>query len=145
MPLDYAFLPDLNLVHVRFAGHVTIAETMEGFRRFAADPALRPGVRQLVDFRQVRSYEKDPPAFMQMQARILEHHADLDPAPDAPAHMHIVFLAPAPIHQQMAALAKRSWEGLGMMSISVAGTPEEALAILDLPERAAASLFAARD
>lgn len=127
MPVSYAVLPHRNLIRFTYHGEVTFAETTEIVARAARDPAAQPGMRHLCDVAAVTGVERDFAALMRMQARIAE---DLV-TPAEP--LLVVFHAPTAAGQAMAAMARRSWDGLDSVRVLVAEDAERALDILGLP------------
>jgi hypothetical protein len=57
LPTEYALEPAQRLVRSRAWGILTDAESLEHYRRIAADPAFQPSFRQLCDLRGVTQIE----------------------------------------------------------------------------------------
>ena len=126
MSLSYQILPELNLVYVRYWGVCTIAETMEVFGQYAADPQFRPAQKHLIDLAQVVEYERTFPAMSQLQAR----KADTLMLSKRPTIM--VYYAPNRLSQTMARNILKSWDGLGAVVGRTARSEREALDMLGI-------------
>lgn len=131
MTVAVRILPEAGLVLVRYAGFATVEATLAALGRAAADPAFARCARHLVDLRHVTGFERDHARFFAMQARIAGH------APVLPAGLLVVYLAPTETAQRMAQMARKSWEGVGDMTIIVAADAEGAASVLGLKGPAA--------
>ncbi|WP_407492900.1 hypothetical protein [Pseudooceanicola sp. MF1-13] len=134
MPLKYAIHGDLNLVYVRYWGVTNVAETMEVFGQYSADPEYHPDQRHLVDLREVVEYERSFPELMKLQAR----KADTVTRSRAPTMM--VYHAPTRISLTMARSILKSWDGLGAVVGRIAQSEAEALSMLGVDEENFANL-----
>ena len=135
MPVSFKILPRRNLVLFRYSGMVTLQESGEIVAKAAAHPDHRAGMRQLCDLSAVTGVERDFPALLRMQARMAE---DLH---SRSGDLFVVFYAPTPIGQDMAQMARKSWEGLNSVIVLVQNRESDALALLGLPETSLAALL----
>jgi hypothetical protein len=131
--------PDLGVVLLRYAGLVTVAGSQAAFHAAVADPGFARCRVHLVDTREATALDRDFVRFFALQAEI---------AGQLPGMGHdvlAVFLAPGPVGQAMAAMARRSWDEVSGMSIRVALDPEGAAGIMGMPvDRVTALLTAGR-
>lgn len=135
MPAHFTILPQRNLVVFTYSGEVKYQEASDVVAAATAHPDHRAGMRQFCDLSQVTGVEHDFPALMKMQARIAE---DLMPKS---AELLVLFYAPTPVGQEMARMARRSWEGLNSVIVVVQEHEAEALALFGLPETSVAALL----
>lgn len=129
MPVEYAVLPQRNLVLFTYRGDVGLTESAEAIAAAARDPAYRSWMRQLCDLSQVTGYERNFPELLKMQARIVD---DLMPPGQ---RLTVLFYAPSRIGQEMALMARKSWEGLDAVVVLIQDNETAALEMLGLPER----------
>lgn len=128
MAITFTLYPDRGLAHIRFSGHVTAQETLARTQDFAATPGVTPAMHQVIDFREVTSFERDYAQLMAMLARMPEHMIH-------PGHEPLyVYVAPNPIGQEMARFVMRSMEGVRGPLLRLTLSMPEALALLGLPE-----------
>jgi hypothetical protein len=113
---------------------VTLDEALGAVAAASQHPDNRPRLRHLCDLTAVTGVERDFPQLFAMQAKFLEH-LDL-----SQGEMIVAFLAPTPAGQEMAQMAKRSWEGLNAVIVLVHDNEAETLALLGLPETTLATL-----
>lgn len=128
MPVRYDILPRYNLAIFAYSGQVTFAETIEIVAKADQDPLSHPNMRQLCDLTEVTGVERDFPALLKMQARIAENL--LPPE----GERLIVFLAPTPVSQTMAQMARKSWDVVQSVHVRVVSREDEALQLLGLPQ-----------
>lgn len=50
MPQSFVLHPDLNLIVMRYSGHVTLDDLRDAFAESVTDPRYRPGMMELGDF-----------------------------------------------------------------------------------------------
>ncbi|QDC10172.1 hypothetical protein FHY55_13350 [Oceanicola sp. D3] len=128
MPLSYRIHPQIGLVFVKYHGHAAISETFEAFGRYMADPAYRPGQKQLVDLSAVTSFEKDYAALLEVQAKKAEAFLR---GPET----IICYYAPTPETREMANIVMRSWDELDAIVAVVQDTEAGSLEVLGLAEK----------
>lgn len=126
MSVSYRILPAQNLVHVSYTGQIDLASTLERMAECAADPAFRPWMRHLVDLAAVTGFDRDFVGFLELQAKAITMFPQQH-------DMLLLFHAPTRIGQDMAALARRTWEGLDRVIVRVVTRESEALTLLGLP------------
>lgn len=129
MSVTFILHPDKGLAHIRFRGHITLAETLARSQEFAATPGVTPDIHQIIDFREVTSFERDYAKLMAMMARMPEHmiHPGHEPL--------MIYVAPTALGQEMANFVIRSMQGLPGPLLRITSNMPEALALLGLPER----------
>ncbi len=134
MPVSYKILPARNLVLFTYSGMVGIEESLQAVMEATAHPDHRDDMRQLCDLATVTGVERDFPALLKMQAKMLEsmHRAQ--------SERLVLFFAPTRPGQELAQMARKSWEGLNSVLVRVLDSEAQALAILGLPERSFADL-----
>jgi hypothetical protein len=135
MSVQYQVLPRLNLALFAYSGQVTFAEALAAVAAVARHPDHHDTMRQLCDLSGVTGVERDFPALMQMQARMAE---DLLPVR---GERIVVFYAPHRAAQQMASMARKSWDGLDQVLVRVVDSEDQALALLGLKHAAISELF----
>ncbi|SIN94684.1 hypothetical protein [Vannielia litorea] len=133
MPVTYRIFPEIGLVFVRYAGHASISETMQAFGRYMADPAYRPGQKQLVDLSAVTGFDTDYAALLAIQAKKAEAFLR---GPETV----MVYHAPTPETAAMARLIMRSWEELDAIVPILQDTERGALEVLGLTETSFSAL-----
>jgi hypothetical protein len=137
MPVSFRLFPSRNLILFRYAGHIRLTEPAAAVQASAQASGFRPAMRHLVDVSQVTGVDRDWPALLRQQAEIATVMV-----PQGPEQL-VLFYAPTRPGQWMAQMARRSWEGLNIVSVRVIEDEAEALALLGLPERTIAALLAA--
>lgn len=137
MPIRFRLIASRNLILFDYHGHIRLTEPAEAVQAASVVAGYRPGMRHLVDVSQVTGVDRDWPALLRQQAEIA---AVL--VPQGPEQL-VLFYAPTRPGQWMAQMARRSWEGLNIVSVRVIEDEAEALALLGLPERSIAALRAA--
>ncbi len=134
MPLRFRILPACNLVHVIYTGEARVAETLAGMADCAARPEFRPWMRQLIDLSAVSGFERNPVGYLALQARSIGTFQTRD--------LLKLYYAPTPLGQQMAVMARRSWEGLDHVIVRVVTEETEVMSLLGLPGERLADLDA---
>ena len=129
MPVTFRILPRRNLVLFTYAGMVGLQESLEAIASCTRDPEYRADMRQLCDLSAVIGVERDFPALLKMQAKMVEC---LQPAEN---DLVVLFYAPGQAGQEMAQMARKSWEGLNSVLVLTQDNEAQALAMLGLPER----------
>jgi hypothetical protein len=137
MPVCFHLLPSRNLILFRYSGFIRLDEPAAAVQASTQAPGFRPGMRHLVDVSQATGVDRDWPALLRQQADIASVMV-----PQGPEQL-VLFYAPTRAGQWMAQMARRSWEGLNIVSVRVIEDEAEALALLGLPERSIAALLAA--
>lgn len=139
MSVFYHVLPQSNVAVFSYSGHVTFAEALSAVAAVARHPDHHDTMRQLCDLSEVTSVERDFPALMRMQARMAENLL--------PPHGErlVVFYAPHPAAQQLAQMARKSWDGLDQVLVRVVAREDQALALLGLKAPAIADLLVLGD
>lgn len=140
VPASYRIFPALGLVHVRYAGHVSLQDTRDVLGRFFQDPRRSAGMKQLIDLSEVTGFERDLASLMALQARKAEAFL-----PAEGARTLLVYLALTRPGLEMARQIERSWAGLDAVVVSVQTEAEAALDVLGLPRDALATLGLAAD
>lgn len=125
MSVRYRIFPEHGLVFVVYEGFALFADTAEAFGHFMQNPDFRPGLKQLVDVSRVTGYEKDYQKLLALQARKAEAFVD------GPQSL-MVYYAPTQAGLELARLASRSWEELGVVVPVVQRTEADALTVLGL-------------
>ena len=139
MPCSFRILRDRGIAVVRYEGHATVAEGGRAFGEYAAHPDARPGQSQLVDLSAVISFERDFAQLMAFQARKAEQFlTGAEPA-------LVVYFAPTRLTYDMAALIRRSWEGIDGIAVRVLQDEAECLDLLWQPERSIDELLTRAD
>ena len=123
VPVSFQIMPERQLILFTYAGHVTLQESMDIVASAAAHPEYRPWMRQLCDLAAVTGVERDFPKLLRMQARIIE---DLLPQGQ---DLLVLFYAPTRAGQEMAHMARKSWEGLNSVMVLI---QDQEAAVLDL-------------
>ena len=126
MPVTYKIYKDLGLVHVRYSGFGVIDESFAAIARYLADPAFRPGQKQLVDLSDLTGYEKNYAKLFELQA----HKADaFMPGPET----LLVYYTPTGPSKEVGRLIMRSWEDVGASVVPIILEDEtEVLSVLGL-------------
>jgi hypothetical protein len=135
MSISYRILPEFNLAYVRYSGRMTVAESVEAFRAYVADPAYRPGQKQIVDLSDVTDWERDYVQIMSLQAVKAEALYD----PDHPTT--VVSVAPTEMARSVANLVNRTWDRVQGVNYLTAQSEDAALELLGLPARARSEVF----
>ncbi|MFN3642385.1 MAG: hypothetical protein ACK4TB_05595 [Gemmobacter sp.] len=130
MTVSIRTLPRHGLVVVRYAGLATVADTLAAAAEAMRDPAYALAPRHLVDVTRITGYERDFPAFFAMQARLADH------VPAGRGELIVAYAAPTRAGQEMAQMARKSWEGSGPVIIRVAPDIAGALDMLGLAHAA---------
>ncbi|WP_010141801.1 hypothetical protein [Oceanicola sp. S124] len=128
MSCSYKILPQFGLVHIRFAGEVCAADSLEALQRFAEDPKGSPDLNQLLDMRDVTGLNLDVMEMLKVHARKAEIFI---PAEQDRLFVH---LAPSEIALKIAGFTVRSWEHVPGITHRVVRTEEQALQVLGLRE-----------
>lgn len=129
MPVTFKILPRRALVLFTYSGMVGLQESLDAIAACVRDPDYRSSMRQLCDLSAVTGVERDFPALLKMQAKMVE---SLQPAEN---DLVVLFYAPGRAGQEMAQMARKSWEGLNSVLVLMQDNEAQALAMLDLPER----------
>lgn len=135
MPGSYRIHADLGLVHVRYAGHVTLQDTRDLLAGFFRDPQRTAGLKQLIDLSGVTGFERDLVGLMALQARKADAFG-----PPGVAQTLLVYLAPSRAGLKMARQIERSWSGIVQVVVSVQTDLDAALDVLGLARAAAGRL-----
>jgi hypothetical protein len=96
-------------------------------------------MRQLCDLSRVTGVERNFPELLKMQARFVE---TLLPAG---RDLLVTFYAPTRAGQELAQMARKSWQGLEALVVLIHEDEAEALALLGLRERSLSELLLAVD
>lgn len=136
MPVSFRLFPSRNLILFEYSGHIRLTEPAAAVQAAAEAAGYKPGMRHLVDVSQATGVDRDWPALLRQQAEIAAVMV-----PQGPEQL-VLFYAPTRPGQWMAQMARRSWEGLNIVSVRVIEDEAEALALLGLPERTIAALRA---
>jgi len=136
MSVGFTFLPRRGLVYVRYEVYVHHDDTVAGLGAYSRHPDRAPGQKQLIDLAAVTGYDADYTRLLQIQAQ----KADLFLGQGVQPVM--VSFAPTRIAREMAAVVRRSWDGLDGIVMRTAETEAEALEILGQPERSLTELLA---
>ena len=128
-------LPQLNLAVFAYVGHITFAEAQAAVSEVARHPDHHDTMRQLCDLAGVESVERNFLALMQTQARMAEH---LIPPQ---GERIVVFHAPHAMAQQVAHMARKSWDGQDQVLVRVVDREEQSLALLGLKAASIRDLF----
>ena len=128
MPVKFHILPQRNLILFTYSGMVGLQESMDAVSACARSAEYRPWMRQLCDLSLVTGVEKDFPKLLKMQAKFAE---DLQ---DNGHDLIVLFYAPNKAGQELADMARRSWDGLNSVIVMVQTHEAEALALLGLRE-----------
>lgn len=135
MSVRVTLLPRRNLLVATYSGVAGLAETVAAAEAAARHPDFHPAMRHLVDVSAITDYERDFPGFFAMQARVMDSFAP------EPHGLVIAFFAPSRVGQQMAELARRSWDGLDHAIIRIFDHEEAALDFLGLAEERIGALL----
>jgi len=135
MPVTFKILPRRALVVFTYSGMVGLQESLDAIAACVGNPEYQPSMRQLCDLSAVTGVERDFPALLKMQAKMVE---SLQPAE---SDLVVLFYAPSRAGQEMAQMARKSWEGLNSVLVLTQDNEAKALALLDLPERSLDALF----
>ena len=135
MPVTFKILPRRALVVFTYSGMVGLQESLDAIAACVGNPNYRSSMRQLCDLSAVTGVERDFPALLKMQAKMVE---SLQPAE---SDLVVLFYAPSRAGQEMAQMARKSWEGLNSVLVLTQDNEAKALALLDLPERSLDALF----
>lgn len=136
MPVTYSILPQRNLAVFTYWGEVKLCEPAAVVAAATAHPSYCDGMRQLCDVSRVTAVEHDAPALLKLHA----HLADSLLA--RPHELVVVFYAPTQVGQEIAEMARRSWDGVSSVIVLVMVDEAEALAVLGLPETSLEALMA---
>ncbi|MDA3888497.1 MAG: hypothetical protein PF443_06775 [Allgaiera sp.] len=136
MSVSFTILPHRGLVYVRYEGFVHHDDTVAALAAYSRHPDRAPGQKQLIDLAAVTGYDADYTRLLQIQAQ----KADLFLEQGRQTVM--VYFAPTRITHEMAAIVRRSWDGLDGIVMRTAVTEAEALEILGQPERSLTELLA---
>lgn len=135
MPVEFTILPQHNLALFTYSGLVTFQDSANVVAAAAAHPNHSPSMRQICDVSRVTGVEKNYFALLQMQAQIVDSIA-----PKGSERL-VIFYAPGKAGQEMAQLARKSWEGLNSVIILVQDDEAAALALLGIPQTRLATLL----
>ena len=138
MPVSFRILPEHNLVLVTYTGIAGIAESIEKMAQCSQHPDFRPWMRHCVDMSAVTGHEHDFVGFFALQAKGIEMFPQT-------ADMLLLFIAPTRIGQELANMARRTWEGLDRVSVQIAQDEAAALSMLGIPLERLAELGQAAD
>lgn len=128
-------MPRLNLAVFVYSGHVTFAEALAAVTAVTRHPDHHDTMRQLCDLSGVSGVERGFTALMQTQARMAE---SLLPAS---GERIVVFYAPTAAAQQLAQMARKSWDGLDEVLVRVVEREDHALTLLGLKQTEISELF----
>lgn len=134
MPVTFKVLPRRNLVLFTYSGLVGLQESMEVVAAATRHPDYRPTMRQLCDLSRVTGVERDFPALLRMQAKIVE--SLYTPG----SELMVLFYAPGRAGREMAQMARKSWEGLNSVLVLILDREPQALAVFGLPDLSLAAL-----
>ena len=139
MPVGFHIFPDRGLVVVRYSGVAAIRDTVEATKAYVSHPDFAHGQKQLVDLTELTDYERDYVGFMLMQASKAGRFAS------SGTQSLVVYVAPTPIGQELAALFLKSWDDVDAVVPMVQESEAQALAMLGQPETSIPVLLAAVD
>ncbi len=139
MPASFQILPQRNLVLFTYSGFVTLAESLAVVSDCGRHPDYQPWMRQLCDLSLVTGVERNFPELLKMQAQFVE---TLLPAG---RDLLVAFYAPTRAGQELAQMARKSWDGLHALVVLIHADEAEALALLGLRERSLSELLSAVD
>ena len=134
MPVTFKILPRRALVLFTYSGMVGLQESLDAIAACVRDPDYRSSMRQLCDMSAVTGVERDFPALLKMQAKIVE---SLQPAEN---DLVVLFYAPGRAGREMAQMARKSWEGLNSVLVLILDRESQALAVFGLPDDSLAAL-----
>jgi hypothetical protein len=135
MPVTFRILPQINLLHVAYAGCAGLAETVQLAADCAAHPDFRSSLRHLIDLGAVTDFERDVPGYFAMQARVIELFPVVG---EGFQSLTMVVIAPPGPPRQMAEMVRRSWDGLDGAIVRIVEDEAAALSVLGLPADALA-------
>ncbi len=130
MAVSYHVDARRGLVHARFQGFVSTAETLGAAQACAQHPDFSPLFNQVIDFAEVEGFERDYARLIAMLAELPDHLLQPGTEPI------IVYVAPTPVGQEMARVVLKSMTGLPGPVFRVVSTLAEALALLGWREEA---------
>jgi len=135
MSVTYRILPDRGLVYVRYEGYTRLDDTLALFARYAVDPQMRPGQKQLVDLSAITGFEQDFTKLMQVQAQKVDVFAT------GGVQTLLVYYAPTPLGRELAGLALRSWEPFDAVIALIQEDEAQSLELLGQREHSFAELL----
>lgn len=136
MPASFQILQHRRLALFTYAGFVTISEAQTAICDCWEHPKHHPSMRQFCDLSAVTGVERNFPELLKMQAKIAEEMGPAGP------ELLVMFYAPNRAGQELAQMARKSWEGLDSVIVLIQETEADALAVLGLPEASIADLMA---
>lgn len=129
MTVAYKVLRDEGTVVVTYSGCAGVAETLEAFERYRADPDFALGQKHLFDVRTVDVRDPDFAEYFRMQARLTEVYGRTE------SDQLVAFLVDSPAGLDMALMSQKSWDHLSSVVITIHETESDALAALGLRQR----------
>ncbi len=135
MPSVFSILKDRGIVIFHSSGFFTVAEGRNVLDAYRAHPDFDVAHKHLLDLARVSSYEHAYLDMVALQARIVdivvpEGHETL-----------LVMYAPTKVARELAALIRKSWEGVSHVIPVIAETESDALDLLAQPERNIGEMF----
>lgn len=137
MPASFQILPQRNLALFTYSGFVTLAEALAVVTDFGRHPDHQPWMRQFCDLSAVTGVERNFPELLKMQARFVETMLP------AGRDLLVAFYAPTRAGQELAQMARKSWDGQKALVVLIHEEEAEVLALLGLRERSLSELLAA--
>lgn len=136
MAVSFRIFPKHRFALFVYSGFVTLQESMDVVAACAVHPDHRPMMRQFCDLSQVTGVERDFAKLLKAQAKFAEalHHAG--------GEQLVLFYAPTAAGQEMAQMARRSWEGLNSVIVLIQHHETEAMELLGLQGLSLAALQA---
>ncbi len=138
MPVRFRIVPERDLTIVTYSGYVTVEDSLLAAQRYAAHPDFRPDQRFLFDSREVTRHEKDYARFFEMQARMSELFAQT-----GRDQLIGCLVGAHEASREMAMLARRGWEPVKRLVMTLHEDEAEVLAFLGQPETKLADLLEA--
>lgn len=136
MSISFTIFPERGLVYVRYEGFIDVEETAAAFADYARHPDRRPGQKQLVDLAAATGCDQNFARVMELQA------SKADVFLENGGQVLLVYYAPTRAAMDIAAIVRRSWEGLDSIVLRMVQTEEEALNVLGQPELSLDALMA---
>lgn len=134
MPVSFKILPQRQLALFTYSGFVGLAESRDAIGACARHPDHKPWMRQLCDLSLVTGVERNFIELLKMQAKIVEDLLAVG------QELVVLFYAPTRAGQELAQMARKSWEGLDAVIVLIQDHEAETLALLGVPERSLAEL-----
>jgi len=124
MSVGFHICPSHGLVYIRYTGCVRIDQSLEVLKSVWNHDHARPGQKQLIDFSEITSFERDYARLFEMQSEKAASFVAGE------FETVLVYYVTSPIGTELAQISARIWEEIPGVATRIATRESEALEIL---------------